>query len=149
MMSEATDLNDTTLRVPIWLTCILRAMRSMITSSMLPTSSGFLSLGRAVRRLISDDGFEDRRAALAAIAEYEQFFLLAASHRRVPPVPSIQVELVWRHHMLDTRADAQDCLRWAGEYLHSQERTPSDASERRVGLFGGSGGPELALRGTG
>ena len=104
-------------------------------------SHGFLRLDRVVRRLIAEDGFPDTDLARRSIAAYERFFLLAAQHRAGPLVPSRRVDLVWQRHMLDTPAYAEDCARWAGAYLHRDDRAPPGGYERTLGLLG-PGDPE-------
>jgi uncharacterized membrane protein len=82
------------------------------------SKQGFLGLHRLVRRLITEDGFPDRQAAIEAIADYEHFLILVVSHPSESLSPSQTVDLVWQRHMLDTRIYMQDCDRFAGKYIH-------------------------------
>jgi hypothetical protein len=125
-------------------------MTSMVTSSMVPASSGFFGLGRAVRRLISDDGFEDRQVALEAIGEYEQFFLLAASHRPVSSYSTtfakfgvfletsdapqaVVVDACIPFAVLQRRRQAEDRRRedWEAEQLRLAEQTRIEREKER------------------
>ncbi|WP_165246754.1 hypothetical protein [Paludisphaera soli] len=101
-------------------------------SAIVAAPGGFLGLERVARRLVAEDGFADREAALRAVAEYERFFRLAAEDRGEVFVPSRRVDLVWRRHMLDTSAYAEDCRRWAGGYLHRDLGPPAGGYERTL-----------------
>ena len=78
-----------------------------------------LGLDRLVRRLVAEDGFEDRPAAEQAIVEYERFFLNLSNPSA--PAPSGSVDRVWKRHMLDTRAYARDCASWLGSFVHRDD----------------------------
>ena len=107
-------------------------------SGPLPETTS-LGLERLVRRLAAEDGFADSEAALRAIAAYERFFFLVTRGPECPLVPSILVDRVWQRHMLDTKAYTQDCLRWAGEYIHREPDAPHGAFERCVRLLNVAG----------
>lgn len=96
---------------------------------------GFLGLERVVRRLIAEDGFRDSQAALKAIANYEKFFILIATHQTEPLTPSQEVDMVWQRHILDTKAYTQDCIHWAGSYIHRYQGSSSSSFERCVSLL--------------
>ena len=107
-----------------------------------PLETPNLGLERLVRRLVAEDGFADSEAALRAIAAYERFFFLTMRRPDCPLVPSILVDRVWQRHMLDTKAYTQDCLHWAGEYIHRDGGAPNEAFERCVRLLGVAGEAE-------
>jgi hypothetical protein len=103
---------------------------------------GFLGLHRLVRRLIAEDGFPDRQAAIEAISNYEHFFMAIVSHPTEPLSPSQEVDLVWQRHMLDTRIYMRDCDRLAGKYIHRFCVSPPNYFERCVQILRVSGNPE-------
>ena len=114
------------------------------TTAAAPATSGTLGLERLVRRLVAEDGFADRAAALRAVAAYERFFFLAMSggDRGEALAPSAAGDRVWQRHLLDTRAYTQDCARWGGGYLHREYGAPEGSFERCVRLLGAEGEPE-------
>ena len=107
-----------------------------MTPVLSPSMSSILGLHRVVPRLIAEDAFQNSEAALRGIAEYERFFLLAATNGKEPLVPSTWVDLVWQRHMLDSKAYTEDCDRWAGVYLHRDEGVPPGGFERSLALLG-------------
>lgn len=98
--------------------------------------AGFLGLDRAIPRMVAEGDFADDAEARRAIAGYERFFLLAAGHRGEPLVPSQAADLVWRRHLLDTPAYAEDCARWAGGFLHREDGAPPGGFDRSRALLG-------------
>lgn len=110
-----------------------------MTSRILPASKGFPGLARLAPRLIAEDGFKNREAALEAICAYERFFSIVANRLGETFVPSCRVDIVWQRHMLDTIAYERDCSRRAGGYIHRQYAFPAGAFERCVELLGVAG----------
>ncbi|MCG9628398.1 hypothetical protein L1D34_26635, partial [Vibrio mediterranei] len=54
-----------------------------------------------------------------AISQYRNFmFLLYLYHKDHKVVPSIEVDEIWHHHILDTRKYFSDCEEVYGEYMH-------------------------------
>ncbi|WP_367575885.1 glycine-rich domain-containing protein-like [Neisseria leonii] len=63
----------------------------------------------------SKEGAED------AIRQYKNFmYLLFKYHDEatVKLVPSIEVDEIWHHHILDTRAYLNDCMNIYGYFMH-------------------------------
>ncbi|HEJ0329401.1 glycine-rich domain-containing protein-like [Serratia marcescens] len=68
-----------------------------------------------VAKLWTKEGVED------AIMQYKNFmFLLYKYHGRedLKLVPSIEVDEIWHHHILDTRSYARDCSNIYGYFMH-------------------------------
>jgi hypothetical protein len=106
----------------------------------------------------SGEGWSQARADAAEI-EYRRFLLLAKTYPGEPLAPTVDVDLFWHYHILDTRKYAVDCQEVFGHFLHhypyegldgaSDEAARQRHGERMrniyVGTFGnGAGKAELA-----
>ncbi|MCW7763958.1 glycine-rich domain-containing protein [Photorhabdus luminescens] len=68
-----------------------------------------------VARIWTKEGAED------AIAQYKKFtYLLFKYHglKGKKLVPSIEVDEIWHHHILDTRSYEKDCINLYGYFMH-------------------------------
>lgn len=80
-------------------------------------------------RVMEEHGWELARAE-GAITEYLRFMQLLADARRMELVASMDVDLVWHEHILDTSNYASDCFRLWGRFLHHRRaRSPEELSE--------------------
>lgn len=68
-----------------------------------------------VAKLWTEEGVKD------AIMQYKNFmFLLHKYHGKtdIKLVPSIEVDEIWHHHILDTRSYQRDCEKVYGYFMH-------------------------------
>ncbi|WP_058759764.1 glycine-rich domain-containing protein [Pantoea dispersa] len=68
-----------------------------------------------VARVWSEEG------AMDAIEQYKKFMYLLHKYHGVSDkklVPSVEVDEIWHHHILDTRAYAKDCDAIYGYFMH-------------------------------
>jgi hypothetical protein len=59
-----------------------------------------------------------RQRANAVECEYRRFLYLMKMFPQEPTAPLADVDLFWRHHLLDTLRYAGDCQRIFGQFLH-------------------------------
>jgi len=80
-------------------------------------------------RVIDEHGWEVERAE-GAIVEYLRFMRLVAEAPRIELVASMDVDLVWHEHIIDTLSYQADSSRLWGRFMHHKRaRTPSEVSE--------------------
>ena len=98
-----------------------------------------LDLGRIKTKLChveSGEGWSAARADAVEV-EYRRFLHLMKAFPTEQTVPSVEVDIFWHYHILDTIKYAADCKAVFGYFLHHD---PS------VGLAGASEAPERARR---
>lgn len=98
-----------------------------------------LDLGRIIAKLChveSGEGWSHARADAAAM-EYRRFLYLMKAFPAEQTVPSVEVDVFWHYHILDTMQYAGDCAKVFGYFLHH---------DPAVGLDDASEGPERARR---
>jgi hypothetical protein len=62
----------------------------------------------------------DEESAIEAIRYYKNYLWLLRKYSELHSVipPSIEIDEIWHHHILDTYQYEQDCLRIFGQFLH-------------------------------
>jgi hypothetical protein len=72
-----------------------------------------------------------------AINDYRRFLFLMRKYPREPLSPTLDIDLVWHEHILDTRPYFQDTERIFGRYIHHEPgRTPGKRSPELERSFG-------------
>ena len=72
------------------------------------------------------------RSIMRAIADYLEFLYLVDRHPHSRLVPTIEVDEVWHHHILDTRKYAEDCQTLFGRFIHHAPHTGVYNEEARL-----------------
>lgn len=65
----------------------------------------------------SGEGWSERRAT-AVEAEYRRFLFLTHAYPQEMVSPTVDVDVFWHYHILDTMKYARDCQTLFGEFLH-------------------------------
>lgn len=68
-----------------------------------------------IARQWSEEGVSD------AIEQYKKFMYLLYKYQSLPDkklVPSVEVDEIWHHHILDTRKYEKDCMNVYGYFMH-------------------------------
>ncbi|MBF2050290.1 MAG: glycine-rich domain-containing protein [Leptolyngbya sp. IPPAS B-1204] len=72
------------------------------------------------------------QSIVRAIADYLEFLYLVDRHPHLQLVPTVEVDEVWHHHILDTRKYAGDCQLLFGKFIHHATYVGTYSEEERL-----------------
>jgi hypothetical protein len=72
------------------------------------------------------------KSIIRSIADYLEFLYLVDRHPDLRLVPTVEVDQVWHHHILDTRKYAEDCQILFGRFIHHAAHAGIRGEEGRL-----------------
>jgi len=79
----------------------------------------------------------NKKSATEAIRYYKNYLWLLRKYSELHPVlpPSIEIDEIWHHHILDTYQYEQDCLKIFGQFLHHYPYFGMRGEQDKVELY--------------
>jgi hypothetical protein len=91
-----------------------------------------LDLKPIAAQLMHSQPQRSSKSIIRAIADYLEFLYLVDRHPHFRLVPTVEVDQVWHHHILDTRKYAEDCQILFGKFIHHSAHAGNRSEEHRL-----------------